>query len=183
MDILAEGMPEQPRRARYSSSRSAPLRARQSRGERVSPRPSGEVGELADAFNQMAQALEDLIAAASQERKRLVAALNSSIDAVLAVTAEGRITFANVAAERLFLRSHEELVGNPFVWVMADEQVIEALRASREQGRGEARLISRPNRQYLQVMSYCPCSTPVYLGAVPARGGGILRWMPLSRFR
>jgi two-component system phosphate regulon sensor histidine kinase PhoR len=121
--------------------------------ERVSPRPSGEVGELADAFNQMAQGLEDLIAAASQERNRLVAALNSSIDAVLAVTAEGRITFANVAAERLFLRSHEELVGNPFVWVMPDEQVIEALRASREEGRREARLIERPNRQYLQVIT------------------------------
>lgn len=102
--------------------------------ERVSPRPPGEVGQLADAFNQMAQSLEDLMAAASQERNRLTAALNSSIDAVLAVTADGRIAFANIAAERLFLRSHEELVGNPFVWVMPDEQVIEALRASREEG-------------------------------------------------
>jgi len=121
--------------------------------ERVSPRPSGEVGELADAFNKMAQSLEGLIAAASQERNRLVAALNSSIDAVLAVNAEGRITFANVAAERLFLRSQEELVGNPFVWVMPDEQVIEALRASREEGRREMRLIERPSRYYLQVIT------------------------------
>jgi two-component system phosphate regulon sensor histidine kinase PhoR len=127
--------------------------------ERVSPRPSGEVGELADAFNKMAQSLEGLIAAASQERNRLVAALNSSIDAVLAVNAEGRITFANVAAERLFLRSQEELVGNPFVWVMPDEQVIEALRASREEGRREMRLIERPSRYYLQVIT-----TPIISG-------------------
>jgi two-component system phosphate regulon sensor histidine kinase PhoR len=121
--------------------------------ERVSPRPSGEVGELADAFNHMAESVQDLIAAASQERNRLVAALNSSIDAVLAVNAEGRITFANVAAERLFLRSQEELVGNPFVWVMPDEQVMEALRASREEGRREMRLIERPSRYYLQVIT------------------------------
>ncbi|MGD0205445.1 MAG: HAMP domain-containing protein, partial [Dehalococcoidia bacterium] len=127
--------------------------------ERVSPRPSGEVGELADAFNQMAQSLKELIAAASQERNRLVAALNSSVDAVLAVNAEGHITFANMAAERLFLRSQEELVGNPFVWVMPDEQVIEALRASREEGRREMRLIERPSRYYLQVIT-----TPIISG-------------------
>jgi two-component system phosphate regulon sensor histidine kinase PhoR len=77
-------------------------------GQRVSPRPSGELGELADAFNQMTQSLADLIAAASQERNRLTATLNSSIDAVLAVDAEGRTAFANLAAERLFFRSQGE---------------------------------------------------------------------------
>ena len=121
--------------------------------ERVSPRPSGEVGKLADAFNQMAQSLEELVAVASQERNRLMAALNSSIDAVMAVDAQGQVAFANVAAERLFLRSQEELVGNPFVWVMPNDRVIEALRSSREGGRREAFLIERPNRQYLQVIS------------------------------
>jgi two-component system phosphate regulon sensor histidine kinase PhoR len=117
------------------------------------------VGELADAFNHMAESVQDLIAAASQERNRLVAALNSSIDAVLAVNAEGRITFANMAAERLFVRSQDELVGNPFVWVMPDEQVIEALRASREEGLREMRLIERPSRYYLQVIT-----TPIISG-------------------
>lgn len=136
--------------------------------ERVRPRPSGEVGELADSFNQMAQSLEDLIAAASQERNRMAAALNSSIDAVVAVTDEGRIAFANAAAERLFSRSHEELVGNPLVWVMPDEQVIEALRASREEGRRETRLVFRPNRQQLQVIT-----TPII-------GGG--EWSALAVF-
>jgi two-component system phosphate regulon sensor histidine kinase PhoR len=121
--------------------------------QRVSPRPSGEVGELADAFNQMAQSLDDLIAAASQERNRIAAALNSSIDAVLAVDAEGRIAFANLAAERLFFRSQGELVGNPFAWVMPNEQVLDALRASREDSRRGAIVIERPNRQYLQVIT------------------------------
>ena len=118
---------------------------------RVSPRPSGEVGEVADAFNQMAQSLQELMAAASDERRRLTAALNSGTDAVLAVNAEGRITFANQAAQRLFSRTLAELLGNPFVWVMPDEALVGALRASREEGQRETRIVERPNRQFLQV--------------------------------
>jgi two-component system phosphate regulon sensor histidine kinase PhoR len=136
--------------------------------ERVRPRPSGEVGELADAFNHMAESLQGLIAAASQERERLVAALNSSVDAVLAVDAEGRVAFANVAAERLFELSQEELVGKPFAWAMPNEEVIEALRASRQDGQRETRLVEHPNRQYLRVIT-----TPII-------GGG--EWAALAVF-
>ncbi len=121
--------------------------------ERVSPRPSGEVGKVADAFNQMAQTLQDMVEETARERHRLTAALNSSIDAAVAVDPEGRVTFANVAAERLFTRSQKELMGNPFAWILPDEQVIEALRSSREQGRQETRLVERPNRQHLQVIT------------------------------
>jgi len=127
--------------------------------ERITPRPSGEIGELADAFNQMGEDLQGLIAAASQERSRLQAALNSSSDAVIAVDAEGRIAFGNVAAERLFMRSQEELVGNPFAWVMPNEKVLEGLRRSREDGRRSVLLVERPN-QGLQVT------------AAPIIGGG-----------
>jgi two-component system phosphate regulon sensor histidine kinase PhoR len=136
--------------------------------ERVRPRPSGEVGELADAFNQMAESLQGLIAAASQERERLVAALNSSVDAVLAVDAEGHVAFANLAAERLFGLSQEELVAKPFAWAMPNEEVIEALRASRQDGQRETRLVERANRQYLRVIT-----TPII-------GGG--EWAALAVF-
>ncbi|MDP2673346.1 MAG: ATP-binding protein [Dehalococcoidia bacterium] len=137
--------------------------------QRVSPRPPGEVAEVADAFNQMADSLEALLTAASEERNRLIAALNSSSDAVLSVNGEGRVAFANAAAVRLFDRAPEELVGNPFVWVMPSEDAIEALRASREDGRREARLIERPNRQYLQVIT------------APIVGGG--EWVALVVLR
>ncbi|KPK45555.1 MAG: hypothetical protein AMJ77_07190 [Dehalococcoidia bacterium SM23_28_2] len=121
--------------------------------ERVRPRPSGEVGELADAFNHMAESLQELVTAASQGRERMIAALNSSVDAVLAVNAEGRVTFANQAAERLFERSGGDLVGKPFAWAMPNEEVLEALRASREDGRRETRLVERANRQYFRVIT------------------------------
>ena len=137
--------------------------------QRVSPRPPGEVAEVADAFNQMADSLEALLSAASEERNRLIAALNSSSDAVLAVNGEGRVAFANAAAVRLFDRAQGDLVGNPFVWIMPSEDAVEALRASREEGRREARLIERPNRQYLQVAT------------APILGGG--EWVALVVLR
>lgn len=121
--------------------------------QRVDAPPSGEVGQLAEVFNEMAQSLQRLMAAASEERNRLTAALNSSTDAVLAVNAEGRIAFVNLAAERLFFRSQDELVGNPFAWVMPNEQVLDALKASREDGQRGAIVVERPNRQYLQVIT------------------------------
>ena len=137
--------------------------------QRVSLRPPGEVAEVADAFNQMADSLEALLTAASEERNRLIAALNSSSDAVLAVNGEGRVAFANAAAVRLFERAPEDIVGNPFVWVMSSEDATEALRVSREDGRREARLIERPNRQYLQVIT------------APIVGGG--EWVALVVLR
>ncbi len=121
--------------------------------ERVSPRPSGELGDLSDAFNQMAASLEDLVLSASQERNRLIASLNSSIDAVMAVDADGRVVYANEAAERLFSRSQRGLLRQPFGWVMPDEQATEALRASRQNGSRETRLIDRSDRRLRVVIA------------------------------
>src|SRR5437867_5306409 len=68
---------------------------------------------------------EEITVSASQERNRLVAALNSSVDAVVAVDVEGRVTFANRSAERLFVRDQDQLVGNPFLWILPNEGVLD----------------------------------------------------------
>ena len=115
--------------------------------------------ELAGAFNAMAKAVQETIGAASQERSRLMAALNSSIDAIVAVDADTRITFANDAARRLLAPQARELVGSPFAWLVPDDQLVEALRASREERRSWSVLIERPNKQYLQAVT-----TPILSG-------------------
>jgi two-component system phosphate regulon sensor histidine kinase PhoR len=131
---------------------SGDLSARVSAGTRASD-------SLVSAFNDMAARLEALVESAGTEKNRLLAALNSSTDAVVAVDRDARIVFANSAAHQLFRRGGASLVGNPFVWLLPDQQVVEALRASREEGRRETRIVERPGKQYYQTIT-----TPIVAG-------------------
>ena len=135
---------------------------------RVKPRPAGEIGEVADAFNQMAQSVEDLVDAVSEERSRLTAVLDSGSDAVLAIDGEGRVTFASRAVGPLLGRRPEETVGNPFVWAMPEDRVVQTLRGARETGERQSLVIERPKGRFLQV------------SAAPIAGGG--EWVALVVF-
>jgi two-component system, OmpR family, phosphate regulon sensor histidine kinase PhoR len=119
---------------------------------RVSPRPSGALGNMADAFNQMARTLQEQIAHASRDHSRMLAALDSSADAVIALDERDVIAFANPAAEHLLRRRLSGLVGNPFVWAIADAEVVEALRSSREKGESQRLLVERPTGRHLEVV-------------------------------
>ena len=135
---------------------------------RVRPRPKGEVGQLADAFNQMADNVQRSMTEAAQEQSRLAAAMNSSIDAVLALDADGKVVFANSAAETLFHRPEAEITGHPFAWVAPEEALLTAFRASRDRGERQISLVEWPARQHLQVVT------------TPIRGGG--DWSVLAVF-
>jgi two-component system phosphate regulon sensor histidine kinase PhoR len=120
---------------------------------RVRPRFRGAGGRLSDSFNDMAEQVEARMTAASQERSRLAAALNSDFDPVFALDSQARVVFANIAAERLFHRPLDQIVGNPFVWVVANEQVMGAVHASRDEGARRVEVIERPGRQFLQFVT------------------------------
>jgi two-component system, OmpR family, phosphate regulon sensor histidine kinase PhoR len=123
--------------------------------------PSDEVGVAYAEFNRMAARLESLVTEASQERSRLMAAINSSVDAVVATDRESTVTFANAAVQELLGRAPEEIAGRPFVWTMPDAEVIEGLRASRERGESSSYVIERPNRKFLRAII-----TPIVGGGV-----------------
>jgi two-component system phosphate regulon sensor histidine kinase PhoR len=120
---------------------------------RVNDEATGEAGALVSAFNEMAGAVQRQLATAGQERGRLAAALNSSVDALIAANAQGDVLYANYAAERLFQRPASEIVGRPFAFTLPNDAVIAAMRASRERMESQATQIERPGRQYLQVIS------------------------------
>lgn len=112
-----------------------------------------EAEGAAAAMRAMADGVGALLQASERERTDLVAALNSSLDAVIAVDSEGRVAFANAGAERLLDRGRDEMIGNPFAFVMPNAQLVEAIRASHEEGRQETHTIERPNRQFLRAIT------------------------------
>ncbi len=132
--------------------------------------PHGAItNELTNALNDMATKLEARFQDARQEQSRLIAALDSIIDAVIAVDAEDRISYANLAAEGLFMRPRHELVGNSLTWVMPNDELIAAVRESRREGRSEVELVDRPSKRQLQVIT-----TPII---------GVRDWAALAVFR
>jgi two-component system phosphate regulon sensor histidine kinase PhoR len=157
--------------AAVSSARSAAAAARSIAAGDYSARasaPRGEPAALGESFNAMAKSVQESLAAASYAQGRLMAALNSSIDAIVAVDAGGRIAFANDAARRLLSPRGQELLGTPFAYWVPDARLVEALRASSEERRSLSVSVERPNRQYLQAVT-----TPIV-------GGG--EWASLAVF-
>lgn len=122
-------------------------------GARVDSRATGDLAETVDAFNRMASAVAAQLDASSQERARLVVALDSSVDAVMAVDAVGRVAFASLAAERLFAKSRDEIVGNPFAWLISDVNVLQALRAGKDHGPPAIHHVDQPGRRFLRVVT------------------------------
>ncbi len=119
----------------------------------------GDPAGLVESFNSMARSVQESVETASHAHSRLMAALNSSIDAIVAVDADSRITFANDAARRLLSPQGQDLVGSPFAWFVPDDRLVEALRASSVERRSLSVIIERPNKQYLQAVT-----TPILSG-------------------
>ncbi|MSQ14450.1 MAG: PAS domain S-box protein [Dehalococcoidia bacterium] len=82
---------------------------------------SDELGELARAFDEMADARQQVEAA----RSRLVAVVESSNDAVISTSTEGVITSWNAAAERLYGYSAAEALGQPGDFLIAPDRIFE----------------------------------------------------------
>jgi len=113
----------------------------------------GELGELSEAFDAMAQRVQVQMAAASEGRNRLMAALDSSVDPVIALDSEARVVFANLAAQHLFERDAKTIAGDSIAWLLPDEQVIDAVRSSRESGTQTRIDIEQPGRRFFQVVT------------------------------
>lgn len=84
-----------------------------------------EIGELADAFDQMAESLQAREAdrqKSEQTRARLAAIVEFSNDAIIGRTPDGIITSWNKGAEEIYGYSAEEAIGQPTTMLVSADQ-------------------------------------------------------------
>ncbi len=106
------------------------------------------------------------------ERARLAAVLDQMTDGVLIADAEGRIQFANPAAEKLF--EAPNAVGHTVAEVLRQHQLVQAWRRSQETGEAQEESVELPaRRQFLQLVVLPDRST----------GGSLLLVQNLTRVR
>lgn len=92
-----------------------------------------ELGEVAAAFNYMAQEIERNVREIQEQKTRLESVLEASPEAVVAIDPGERVTMANPAAARM-LNITPERLGRPFGESEVPEGVMECLRTALKSG-------------------------------------------------
>jgi two-component system phosphate regulon sensor histidine kinase PhoR len=95
-------------------------------GQKITIEAKDEVGELTHAFNEMSAKTKELVEAISEDRTRLATILDNMADGVIMTDAEGNISLANKAAEKLF--NIKDAEHKPLIEVVRDHEVDELLK-------------------------------------------------------
>ncbi len=114
---------------------------------RVLPRTDDELGDLARAYNQMADRLRETIRALQEEQARLSGLLERMTDGVLITDREGQVRLINSAAARMLGISPREALGRSFVQVAWDHRLVGLWEESRERGEEGVGLIEMGPRR------------------------------------
>ena len=94
--------------------------------QRIGVDARDEVGELAQAFNEMSLQLKERIETISGDRARLAAILGNMADGVIMTDVEGNVWLVNDAARKLFNIEYES--GKTLIEVVRDHEMDEVLR-------------------------------------------------------
>ncbi len=136
------------------------------------PKDERGLDDLSTAVKALALTERERTLGLETERARLAAVLEQMTDGVLIADAEGRIQFANPAAEKLF--EAPNAVGHTVVEVIRQHQLVQAWRRSRETGEAQEESVELPTlHQFLQLVVLPDRST----------GGSLLLVQNLTRVR
>jgi len=97
-------------------------------GQKIKIVTQDEIGQLAQAFNEMSDNLNTTVATISTERTRLANILASIADGVIITDADGSVVLANRAAGKLFNFNPASAVNKPVIEVVHDHEVDEILK-------------------------------------------------------
>jgi len=115
------------------------------------PVTSDEVGQLTQAFNNMAVQLSSQIEDLEAERSKIAAVLAEMTDGVLIVDAQGLVQLLNPAAENMFEIAGKDALGHSVAEVLRHHQLVELWRSCHDTGSSQAATIEiGARRLYLQ---------------------------------
>ncbi|MBI5933783.1 MAG: PAS domain-containing protein [Chloroflexi bacterium] len=141
------------------------------RGDELSE-SANELGPLASLRNTQHAILRERLQSAETQRSRLSTILDQLTDAILIADADGRVQFANPAAEKLF---GSPLAGRSVVEAVRRHQLADAWRRCRETGEAQTESVEVPaSRHFLQLIVVPDRDT---------RGGTLLLVQDLTRVR
>ena len=93
-----------------------------------------EIGQLAAAFQHMAEQVRDEMSSLAEQRSRLQAVLEHMADGVLITDESGRVELINLAAARLLDTAEDKALGRSLGQVVAQHQIIELWKRCHELG-------------------------------------------------
>jgi two-component system phosphate regulon sensor histidine kinase PhoR len=130
-------------------------------GKKITIEAKDEVGELTQSFNEMSAKIKELVEAISEDRTKLATILDSMADGVIMTDAEGNISLANRAAEKLF--NIKEAENKPLIEVVRDHEVDELLKLClKTAGTQTVQYESGTSKRYLRAI------------AIPIANSGVL---------
>jgi two-component system phosphate regulon sensor histidine kinase PhoR len=140
-------------------------------GQKITIEAKDEVGELTHAFNEMSAKTKELVEAISEDKTKLATILDNMADGVIMTDAEGNISLANRAAEKLF--NIKDAENKPLIEVVRDHEVDELLKLCLRTAQTQANQYeSSASKRYLRTI------------AVPiAHSGVLLLFQDLTELR
>jgi two-component system phosphate regulon sensor histidine kinase PhoR len=143
---------------------------------RITPTTSDEAGQLAGAFNDMAEKFQGQMDAVTDQRNKLVVVLTHMTDGVVITDSQGRVQLYNPAAERLLGLGKGDVTGEGLVAVARDHEIVDVWQRCRQTGNEQSAVVEVSGRgPFLRVVA-----TPL---PEPSAGGALLFLQDLTQVR
>jgi two-component system phosphate regulon sensor histidine kinase PhoR len=107
-------------------------------GQKIAVGTQDEIGQLAQAFNEMSVNLKTTVDTITTEKARLAGVLANMADGVIMTDAEGVVVLANAAAGRLFGIKESDALNRPLIELVHDHEVDEVLKLCLKTGKEQA---------------------------------------------